>query len=553
VSAPRAIRCAIYTRKSSEEGLEQNFNSLDAQHDACTAYIASQKQEGWFAARDRFDDGGVSGATLDRPALQRLMAEIDAGRIAMVVVYKIDRLTRSLSDFARLVDRLDASGCSFVSVTQAFNTASSMGRLTLNVLLSFAQFEREVTAERIRDKIAASKKLGMWMGGVPPLGYDPHPDPTVRELVVNATEANTVRTLFALYRRHANLSTVAKEAALLGLRSKRHLFRSGRAQGGNLFSNGQIHKLLTNPVYLGRIRHKDKVWPGRHKAILDEDLWNRVQGKLQNASRRRRGQKTDADPAPLIGKLRDETGDWLTPTHTTKAGRRHRYYISHRLIAKGPDPAGWRLPAQQLETTVVEAIADHLDTATSRHHILATPDLRGNPDVVVAARTLARSMRKGDTALLSDLLTSGTLEPKSLTLALDRDVLASRLGVPPDNLASDLHHLTAQVRLRRRGVEAKLIVGDRASSSDAVLLRTLDAAHRWTKSLSAGVPLADIAREAVHHNVHIRTRAQLAFLSPKIQRAICNGQQPTDLTLQRILTRPVPLDWKHQERLYGFD
>jgi hypothetical protein len=452
-----------------------------------------------------------------------------------------------------LVERLDAAGCSFVSVTQAFNTASSMGRLTLNVLLSFAQFEREVTAERIRDKIAASKKLGMWMGGVPPLGYDPHPDPTVRELVVNAAEADTVRTLFALYDRHANISTVAKEATLLGLRSKRHLFRSGRAQGGNLFSNGQIHKLLTNPVYLGRIRHKDKVWPGRHKAILDEDLWNQVQEKLQNASRRRRSQKTGTDPAPLIGKLRDETGDWLTPTHTSKAGRRHRYYVSHRLIAKGTDPTGWRLPAQQLETIVAEAIADHLDTATSRHQILATPDLRGNPDVAGEARTLVRSLRKGNTALLSDLLTSGILGSQSLTLVLHRDALANHLGVPPDNLRSDFHHLTAEVRLRRRGVEAKLIIGDRALPPDAVLLRTLDAAHQWTKSLSAGVPLADIAREAGHHDVHIRTRAQLAFLSPKIQRAICDGLQPADLTLKRILTRPVPLDWKQQERFYGFD
>jgi site-specific DNA recombinase len=188
-----------------------------------------------------------------------------------------------------------------------------------------------------------------------------------------------------------------------------------------------------------------KRWPGRHKAILDEDLWNRVQEKLQNSSRRRRGQKTGANPAPLLGKLRDETGDWLTPTHTTRAGRRHRYYISHRLIAKGTDPTGWRLPAQRLETTVVEAIADHLETATSRHQILATPDLRGNPDVAGAARALARSIRKGDTALLADLLTSGTLGSRSLTLALDRDVLASRLGVPPGVLASDLHHLTAEV------------------------------------------------------------------------------------------------------------
>jgi len=391
------------------------------------------------------------------------------------------------------------------------------------------------------------------MGGVPPLGYDPHPDLAVRELVVNDAEADTARKLFELYDRHGNISTVAQDATSLGLRSKCHVFRSGRTQGGNLFSNGQIHKLLTNPVYLGGIRHRDKVWPGRHDAIIDEDLWNRVQEKLQNASRRRRGQKTGAKPAPLLGKLRDETGDWLTPTHTTKAGRRHRYYVSHRLIAKGTDLTGWRLPAQKLETSIAAAIANHLETATSRHQILATPDLRGNPDIAGTARTLARSIRKGDTALLADLLTIGVLGPRSLTLALDRDALANSLGVRPVDLASDLHDLTADVQLRRRGVEAKVIIGDRTASPDPVLWRTLHAAHRWIKALSAGVPLADIAREAGHHDVHIRTRAQLAFLSPKIQRAICDGQQPSDLTLQRILARPVPLDWKHQERLYGFD
>jgi len=551
MNVPRAIRCAIYTRKSSEEGLEQSFNSLDAQHEACSAYIVSQKQEGWIQARDRFDDGGVSGATLDRPALQRLLTEIDAGRIAMVVVYKIDRLTRSLADFARLVDRLDAAGCSFVSVTQAFNTASSMGRLTLNVLLSFAQFEREVTAERIRDKIAASKKLGMWMGGVPPLGYDPHSDPTVRELVVNDAEADTVRTLFELYDRHANISTVAQEATSLGLRSKRHVFRSGRAQGGNLFSNGQIHKLLTNPVYLGRIRHKDLVWPGRHKAILDEDLWNRVQEKLQNSSRRRRGQKTGADPAPLMGKLRDETGDRLTPTYTMKAGRRHRYYVSHRLIAKGSDPTGWRLPGRKLESIVAEAIADHLDRAAAQHHLLAAPDLRADPDLGKAARALAASLRKSDAALHAEVLISGTLRPGTLSLTLDRSELSAALGVPAGDLKPDLHQISAEVQLRRRGVEAKLIVGDRASPPDPVLLRTLRDAHRWTQLLHDGIPLASIAIEAGHHEVHIRTRAQLAFLSPKIQRAIVEGTLPPEVTLHRILARPVALDWLHQERLYG--
>ena len=310
------IRCAIYTRKSSENGLDQSFNSLDAQYDACAAYVASQKHEGWILARDRFDDGGVSGATLDRPALERLLAEINAGRITMVVVYKIDRLTRSLADFARLVERMEAKGCSFVSVTQAFNTATSMGRLTLNVLLSFAQFEREVTAERIRDKIAASKKQGMWMGGLCPLGYDPHPDRAVRELVVNNAEAETVRKLFTLYDRHGKLSDVEHAAAAAGLRSKQRRFSTGRSQGGNSLSSGQIHKVLTNPVYRGQIRHNDLVWPGRHPAIIEPDLWCRVQVKLAAAARRKRGRRPDAEAAPLTGKLRDETGDRLTPTHS---------------------------------------------------------------------------------------------------------------------------------------------------------------------------------------------------------------------------------------------
>lgn len=237
MSKPR-IRCAIYTRKSSDEGLDQDFNSLDAQHEACAAYIASQRHEGWVAGKSRYDDGGISGGTLDRPGLQRLLADIDAGLVQMVVVYKIDRLTRSLADFAKLVERFDAAGCSFVSVTQAFNTASSMGRLTLNVLLSFAQFEREVTAERIRDKIAASKKKGLWMGGVPPLAYDPHPDPKTRGLVVNAEEAETVRTIFALYEELGCLNAIMRRASEIGLRSKRHTFKSGPNPGG---SRTEIH------------------------------------------------------------------------------------------------------------------------------------------------------------------------------------------------------------------------------------------------------------------------------------------------------------------------
>ncbi len=552
MTIPRKVRCAIYTRKSSDEGLEQNFNSLDAQFEACAAYIASQKQEGWILARQRFDDGGASGGTLDRPALAHLLSEIDAGRIAMVVVYKIDRLTRSLADFARLVERLDAAGCSFVSVTQAFNTASSMGRLTLNVLLSFAQFEREVTAERIRDKIAASKRQGMWMGGVPPIGYDPHPDPNTRELVINDAEAKTVQTLFDLYERHGKLAAVSNEAARMGFRSKRHHFRSGRIQGGNILSTGQIYQVLTNPVYLGRIRHRDKVWPGRHPAILGEDLWDRVQDKLQYGSRRRRGKNGNHDPAPLIGKLRDETGDRLTPTFSVKSGRQHRYYISNRLISGGPDPKAWRLPADKLESCIAGAIADHLEAAVRWHRILASPDLRDSSEVSPKALDLVRRIRSGDAHILSQLVSAGTIGPQSLSLDLNRIELANALDVQPADLADAFVNVTSKFQIRRRGVEAKIIVGERPKAPDTVLLRTLCDAHRWTEALRNGKPLGDIARAAGHHEVHIRTRSQLAFLSPRIQRAIVDGALSPEVTLQHLMTHTLPLHWADQERLCGF-
>ncbi|EYD74333.1 resolvase [Rubellimicrobium mesophilum DSM 19309] len=372
------LRCAIYTRKSSEEGLGQEFNSLDAQREACAAYVASQRHEGWRMLPERYDDGGLSGGTLERPALQRLLADIDAGRVQMVVVYKIDRLTRSLADFAKLVERLEKAGCSFVSVTQAFNTSSSMGRLTLNVLLSFAQFEREVTAERIRDKIAASKRKGMWMGGTVPLGYDRHPDPQRRELVINAAEAEIVRTLFRLYDELGCLRKLEQAATEMGCRSKHQTFANGTTRGGRLLSRGQLHYLLTNTTYRGLIRHKDEVHPGLHPALVDQAIWDRVQARLQERTARPRGewgrlaaQVAGSDPstaargavgrpsggnqrdrqgsgrgssAALLGLLRDDTGDRLTPTHTVKDGQRIRYYVSHRLLAGPADRSGWRLP-----------------------------------------------------------------------------------------------------------------------------------------------------------------------------------------------------------------
>ena len=545
------IRCAIYTRKSSDEGLDQAFNSLDAQAEACAAYIASQRHEGWKLVADRFDDGGLSGGTLERPALQRLLAEIDAGRIGMVVVYKIDRLTRSLADFGRLVERLDAKGCSFVSVTQAFNTASSMGRLTLNVLLSFAQFEREVTAERIRDKIAASKKKGLWMGGCLPLGYDPHPDPQRRELVVNATEAQTVQQLFALYADLGNLRLVESEATRLGLRPKAGISPSGRIRGAGPFSRGQLHYLLTNPVYIGRIRHKELSYRGLHAAVITSDLWDRVQARLMAASARPRGRSVCPTEARILtGKLRDETGDLLTPTHTQRHGRRFAYYVSHRLIAGGTDPSGWRLPAEALEASLKRLLVAHLRKAADKQALLSAPDATAATEIARRAAELADRIET-EAVLFGSLITAVALQQGRIKLQLAASPIALALGVAPADLAPDLLAFDQSFTLRRRGVETRIIAGKMLPAPDPVLIRTLAQAHAWAKSLRAGTSLTEIAAATGHSEPYIRSRISLAFLAPKHQAAILDGRQPADLSIARLLRDGIPIDWSEQAQLFA--
>src|SRR5690349_7929075 len=355
-------RCAIYTRKSSEEGLEQEFNSLAAQREACEAYIRSQRHEGWVLTRPRYDDGGFSGGTMERPALQQLLADIRAGRIDIVVVYKVDRLTRSLTDFARLVELFDAEAVSFVSVTQQFNTTSSMGRLTLNVLLSFAQFEREVTGERIRDKIAASKKKGMWMGGNVPLGYDANE----RTLVINPDEAETVRRIFALYRELGCVRRVKEEADRLGLRTKCRTAANGAERGGKPFSRGHLYTLLSNPIYTGQIMHKGQLHPGQQPALIDDASWSIVRDQLATNTSDHRHKAKAAEPSLLAGLLVDARGERLTPSHAVKKGQRYRYYVSAALITDaGTDRAqGWRLAAREIEEAVIRILADALTSPT---------------------------------------------------------------------------------------------------------------------------------------------------------------------------------------------
>jgi site-specific DNA recombinase len=319
----RKLRCAIYTRKSSEEGLDMEFNSLDAQRDACSSYIASQRSEGWLELAEHYDDGGVSGGTLERPALKRLLADIEEDRVDVVVVYKIDRLSRALMDFAKLVEVFDRNNVTFVSVTQSFNTTTSMGRLTLNILLSFAQFEREVIGERIRDKVAASRKRGMWMGGFVPLGYQVKD----RKLIINEVEAAIVRMIFERFAAVGSATALARALIAEGVRTRR----------GRLVDKGFIYKLINNKVYIGQAVHKGTAYPGEHKPIISRDLWDKVHGILRESPRVRAGRVRAATPALLKGLIFGPMGCAMTPTHTRKGDKLYRYYISQSVMKRGAD------------------------------------------------------------------------------------------------------------------------------------------------------------------------------------------------------------------------
>jgi site-specific DNA recombinase len=355
----KKIRCAIYTRKSSEEGLEQDFNSLQAQREACAAYVLSQASEGWSALPDVYDDGGLSGGTLARPALTRLLEDIAAGRIDIVVVYKVDRLTRSLLDFSKLVEAFDKAGVSFVSITQSFNTTTSMGRLTLNMLLSFAQFEREVTAERIRDKIAASKARGMWMGGTPPLGYRPDG----RSLEIVEDDAALIRNIFARYLELGSVRLLYNALMADGIAVPERSASTGRRMGGGAFTRGQLYKILTNPIYIGEIHHQGRSYKGLHSAIIERAVWDAVQAQLGENLQGERSPGQIKSPSLLAGLIVDEAGEPLVATHACKGKVRYRYYVS-RALQHEPDAestTGMRIPAREIEAAVIERMADGLD------------------------------------------------------------------------------------------------------------------------------------------------------------------------------------------------
>ncbi|MFO1090602.1 MAG: recombinase family protein [Hyphomicrobiales bacterium] len=548
----KRFRCAIYTRKSTDEGLEQAFNSLDAQREACEAYVRSQAGLGWEVLATRYDDPAVSGGTMDRPALKSLLEDIGAGSVDVVVVYKIDRLTRSLMDFARIVEVFDRHNVSFVSITQQFSTTTSMGRLTLNVLLSFAQFEREVTAERIRDKIAASKQKGLWMGGLPPLGYDV----VNRGLVVNEAEAKAVRQIFGLYLKHRSVRRLKEVLDQEGVLTKGH----AAGVGGKPFSRGQLYRLLSNPVYVGQVAHKGKVFAGQHKAIVDKPLWDEVQALLHNLAAERRTRTNSRHPSVLTGLLFDETGDRLSPSHAVKGGRRYRYYISHRLMTK-TDAGGWRLPAADLERIVCRRVSlaledrawliDVLGLKTLSPADLKTALAEAGVLSAVLSSPHHAERRTGLMAVVSRI----TVEPGKVVISINTQELAQFLG-----LTHPVEHgevsLVCHISLRRRGVEGRLIVADQSPPVvDAKLVEILTKAHRWAALLTTGKieSLEALAGSGGILASEVSRILPLAFLAPDVTEAILLGRQPIDLTAERLKRTPIPILWHDQRRILRFD
>jgi site-specific DNA recombinase len=530
--ARETLRCAIYTRKSSEEGLEQDYNSLHAQRDACEAYVKSQAGEGWVCLKTAYDDGGVSGGTMERDGLKQLLADIAEKKIDVVVVYKVDRLTRALGDFARIVEVFDKHGVSFVSVTQAFNTTTSMGRLTLNVLLSFAQFEREVTGERIRDKIAASKAKGMWMGGTPPLGYDPKG----RALEVNETEAVLVRHIFDRYLKLESVGLLWAELNAEGRVSKAWTTTKGRAMGGLPFDRGAISHILKNPTYIGMIPHKELVHPGNHTPIVDREVFDRVQAALLAKTRRYKMDGTKADSGALLrGRLFDADGVAMTPTTATGSGGRvFRYYVSSNVqrgkkTTTGNPDAIRRAPAFAVETLVRQVatrLLPQLADAT-----LAIARIEIHPQAIHIGfdpKAIAPLGREGELAFDAMLARIEAGE----RLDADRKIWWLRID------------RRLQFRGGRRSFTAE---GVQSVRIDQPLNKALRQAHALLERCTD--PRGELVR--VPEDPRERMLIRLAFLAPEIQTDILHGRQPADLTLESLRRLKLPLAWDDQRIALG--
>ena len=567
------MRCAIYTRKSSEEGLEQSFNSLDAQREAGEAFVLSQRHEGWRTLPTRYDDGGYSGGTMDRPGLKQLLEDVQANKVNVVVVYKVDRLTRSLSDFAKIVETLDAKGVSFVSVTQQFNTTTSMGRLTLNILLSFAQFEREVTGERIRDKIAASKKKGMWMGGLVPLGYDLEG----RKLVPNSKESEVICKIFSAYLKVGCVSKLAVHLDREKIRSKVWVTRKGARRGGVAFARGALYDLLRNRLYVGEIRHRDKWYPGAHLGIVPRELWDKVQAQLDSNLRTQRKRAREQSSSLLTGLMEDGEENRFTPSFTIKRGRRYRYYVSQAVIKNpaGQQSGPTRLPAHEIERRVTERLQAFLRSdAEVFDELSATSE---SPAVlhqlVAGAKKLAARLPSLPADDLRDLLTCilqrVIIQESNIQVMIrksdlrellkhgDQIIASSRVGLQKPTEPAELLCLTVEAKRKRYGGEIHLVVPPSSNvpvqHPRPALIKAVARGHAWYEKILEG-KLADmrsLARETGLTPHYVRNVFACGFLAPDIVEAILEGRQPLTLKFEHLY-KNVPLSWADQREQFGF-
>jgi site-specific DNA recombinase len=537
-------RCAVYTRKSSEEGLEQEFNSLDAQREAGIAFVKSQSGEGWRLVETQYDDGGISGGTLERPALQRLLQDIDAGRVQVVVVYKVDRLTRSLADFAKLVEVFEKKGVSFVSVTQQFNTTTSMGRLMLNVLLSFAQFEREVTGERIRDKIAASKKKGMWMGGTPPIGYEVNG----RRLEVVQDQAATVQHIFRRYTELGCITLLARDLAREGVRTRRYSSTAGRSFGGCAFSRGHVHRILTNRMYLGQIEHRGAVYPGEHAAIIDEELWEKVQTRIA-ANRNGHKRSKAVDPSsPLPGKVFDDAGNLMTAVRVRKGSREHRYYVSRAILDQRRDQGGsvTRVPAVLLETAVLRIVQN----SASKSFI--------SPPARLVRGDGGEGQRRTD--LFSDIrrvvVSAHHLHIEMINLDAESGLDGDSTSVNGSSNPQESVLLKVPFELERRGGSARVIgpsdVTVTQGTVNAALVKVIVQGTEWARWLLTGevASVREVARKAGVSTSYVSRLIRYAFLAPNISEAILDGKPGVSL-VEFGQSGTLPLGWAEQGQLVG--
>ena len=539
------LRCAVYTRKSTENGLEQEFNSLDAQREACEAYILSQRHEGWSLVPDHYDDGGYSGGNMDRPGLKALLDEVDAGRVDVIVVYKVDRLTRSLADFAKIVERLDAKAASFVSITQAFNTTTSMGRLTLNVLLSFAQFEREVTGERIRDKIAASKRKGIWMGGPVPLGYEV----VERKLVVVPEEAERVRYIMRCYLEERAapqlLGRLARERIVTKIQNR----VSGPHRGGIPFARGSLFHLLHNAIYRGKIVHKGQVYDGEHRPIVDEELWNAVQAKLKEKAPPRKRDTNDPQPALLRGLLIDQQGRPIVGTYTSRGTRRYAHYETRKDLARPDHPPSTRFRRGQLDQHVI----DHLFILLMDDHALRRISGLTEGDQL---RTLFATARQ----LSARLEQRPYIEDTARSLITRIQVHADELEISINCKALGFDHsatlswsIPRPARKPFREAKLRIDGSEKGKEPNRPLIDLLAQAREVQQLVMASPELAlhQLAKREGRCRKQLTKLLRISYLSPRIVEAILKGTQPKAITRKQLLGIELPIIWTQQEELFG--